>query len=122
MKTKLLQVTASALLCGTLCMGCARTNHSPMPTIDLAVKEKLNAPINCSTAKHDIAILEEERASVAKQILSGARAVIPFSAVAGVITGDEQDRVEVATGVYNDRIDAKIAAIKRKCVAYLGNV
>jgi hypothetical protein len=93
-----------------------------MPTIDPAIKEQLDSPINCETAKVDIATLEKERASVAKQVISGARAIIPFSAAVGVVTGDEQDRLEVASGNYNDRIDAKIAAIKRRCVAYLGEV
>jgi hypothetical protein len=93
-----------------------------MPTIDPKIKEQLDAPIDCTTAKQDIATLEDARASVAKEVISGARAIIPFSAAAGVATGDEQDRAEVATGVYNDRIDAKVAAIKRKCIAYLGEV
>jgi hypothetical protein len=111
-----------AVLVTALALGCARTNHSPMPTIDPKVKEQLEAPIDCSTAKQDVATLEDARASVAKEVVSGARGIIPFTAAAGVVTGDEQDRAEVATGVYNDQIDAKVAAIKRKCVAYLGEV
>ena len=73
-------------------------------------------------SKEDIASLEDARASVAKQVISGVRAVNPFSAAAGVVLGDEQDRLQVASGKYNDKIDAKIAQIKRKCVAYLGEV
>ncbi|MEY4667587.1 MAG: hypothetical protein RL518_286 [Pseudomonadota bacterium] len=122
MTTNLLRCIVPAILITTLGMGCARTNHSPMPTIDPKIKEQLDAPIDCTTAKQDIATLEDARASVAKEVISGARAIIPFSAAAGVATGDEQDRAEVATGVYNDRIDAKVAAIKRKCIAYLGEV
>jgi hypothetical protein len=103
-------------------IGCSRANHSPVPTIDPQVKQQLGAPINCATAKQDIATLEDEKASVAKQVLSGARSIIPFSAAAGIVMGDARDRVEVATGAYNDQIDAKIAQIRRKCVAYLGEV
>ena len=122
MKSRIVRIAAPVLIATTFAVGCARTNNSPMPTINPAIKEQLNSPINCTTAKVDIATLEKERASVAKQVISGARAVIPFSAAAGVVTGDEQDRLDVASGDYNDRIDAKIAAIKRRCVAYLGEV
>jgi hypothetical protein len=76
--------------------------------------------VNCSTARQDIATLEQEKASVAKQIVSGARSVIPFSAAAGIVLGDQQDRMEVATGEYNDKIDAKIAEIRRKCGVAIG--
>ena len=122
MKTNLLRITLPAVLASVCVVGCARTNHSPMPTIDPEVRARLDAPVRCETARQDIAYLEDQKASTAKQVISGARAIIPFSAAAGVVMGDEQDRAEVATGVYNDRIDAKIAAIKRKCVGYLNGV
>jgi len=112
MKINLLRLTVTAIPVGTLAVGCARTNHAPMPTIDPKIKEQREAPIDCSTAKEDVATLEDASASVTKEVFSGARPVIPFSEAAGVITGDEQDRAEVATGVCNDRIDAKIAAVK----------
>jgi|688.fasta_scaffold422208_1 hypothetical protein len=122
MKGPIIRVVIPVIVATTFSAGCARTNNSPMPTIDPALKEQLNSPINCETAKVDIATLEEEKASVAKQVISGARAIIPFSAAVGVVTGDEQDRLDVASGDYNDRIDAKIAAIKRRCIAYLREV
>lgn len=122
MKSSILKISISAIVASTCIVGCARPNNSPMPTIDPAVEEQLKSPITCETAKVDIATLENAKASVAKQVISGARAIIPFSAAAGVVTGDEQDRLDVASGDYNDRIDAKIAAIRRKCVAYLGEV
>lgn len=109
-------ILIGSLLLATVTMtGCNRQNHSPRPTIDDKAKQDLAAPINCSTARRDIATLQDEKASVAKQVVSGARSIIPFSAAAGVVLGDQQDRVEVATGVYNDRIDAKIAEIRSKC-------
>lgn len=95
--------------------GCARKNLSPMPTIDDKAKEDLAAPVNCATARQDIATLQDEKASVAKQVVSGARSVIPFSAAAGLVLGDQRDRMEVASGVYNDKIEAKIAEIRSKC-------
>lgn len=122
MKATLVRVITPLILVSCLSVGCSRPNLSPRPTIDPKVQGDLDAPVNCSTAKQDIATLEDERASVAKQIASGARAINPFSAAAGIVLGDEQDRLEVASGEYNDKIDAKIAQIKRKCVAYLGEV
>lgn len=122
MKSSTARLVITVILALVVTTGCSRTNRSPMPTIDPEVKAKLDAPIDCSTAQQDIASLEDAKASVAKQVISGARAIIPFSAAAGVATGDEQDRAEVATGAYNDRIDAKIAAIRRRCVAYLREV
>jgi hypothetical protein len=71
--------------------------------------------VNCSTANRDIMILEEERASVGKQVLAGVRMVMPISVVAGLLMGDYGDRVHVAAGDYNDDIDAKIALIKKQC-------
>jgi hypothetical protein len=122
MKSILIRVITPLAFVSCLSVGCSRTNHSPVPTIDPQVKQQLEAPINCATAKQDIATLEDERASVAKQIISGARSVIPFSAAAGIVMGDAGDRFEVATGEYNEKIDAKISQIRRKCVAYLGEV
>ncbi len=113
-------LTTSLILITLTATGCARKNHSPMPTIDDQTKKDLAAPVNCATARQDIATLEQEKASVAKQIVSGARSVIPFSAAAGIVMGDQGDRVEVATGVYNDRIDAKITEIRRKCGIAVG--
>lgn len=113
-------VITSLMIITLTSTGCARKNHSPMPTIDDKAKEDLAAPVNCSTARNDIATLEQEKASVAKQIVSGARSVIPFSAAAGIVMGDQRDRVEVATGEYNDKIDAKIAEIRRKCGIVIG--
>lgn len=113
-------MTTSLVLITLTTTGCARKNHSPMPTIDDKAKQDLAAPVNCSTARQDIATLEQEKASVAKQIVSGARSVIPFSAAAGIVLGDQQDRMEVATGEYNDKIDAKIAEIRRKCGVAIG--
>ena len=96
--------------------GCSdRKNISPMPSINSDVKRELDSPVNCQTARSDIKLLEDERASVAKQILSGARSVFPFAAVAGILTGDYSDRVQVATGQYNADLEAKIAQIKKAC-------
>jgi len=122
MNSTLVRIIIPLALVSIFSVGCSRPNRSPVPTIDPEVKKQLDAPINCATAKQDIATLEDEKASVAKQVISGARSIIPFSAAAGIVMGDAGDRIEVATGEYNNKIDAKIAQIRRKCVAYLGEV
>lgn len=92
-----------------------RENYSQMPSIDPAIKANLSAPVDCRSARQDIALLEEERASVGKQILSGVRSIMPIAAVGGILMGDYNDRFEVATGQYNSDIEAKIAQIRRVC-------
>ncbi len=99
-----------------LCVACSqRKDISPRPSISEDSIVSLDKEINCSTARSDIDILENERASVGRQILSGVRSVIPFSAVAAIIMGDYRERVQVATGQYNDDIESKILEIKSSC-------
>ena len=52
---------------------------------------------------------------MAKQVASGVTAVAPAGLVLGVVTGTEDDKLEVATGDYNDQIEKKIAEIKSTC-------
>lgn len=92
-----------------------RENTSPFPSIHPDVKANLAAPVNCRTARQDLLLLEEEKASVGKQILSGVRSIFPIAAVSGILMGDYKDRVEVATGQYNADLEAKIEQIKREC-------
>ena len=92
-----------------------RKNLSPFPSISKEADQELKQPVNCNTAKADIAVLEEEHASVAKRIFSGVRSVFPIAAAAGILLGDYKDRVEVATGKYNDDLEDKINQIKTAC-------
>ena len=85
---------------------------SPQPK---EAKQELAQPVNCATAEGDIRILENEKAHVAEQVASGVTAVAPAGLVLGVVTGTEGDKLEVATGDYNDQIDKKIAEIKAAC-------
>ncbi len=92
-----------------------RENHSPRPTITDAEKASLEKRVDCSTAQQDIATLEEEKASIGRRALAGVRSVIPFSAAAGILMGDFPDRVEVATGTYNEALENKIREIQSVC-------
>ena len=52
-------------------------------------QQDLQKPINCATAEGDIRVLQSEKAHVGQQIISGVTAVVPASAVIGVVTGTE---------------------------------
>ena len=88
--------------------GCARS-------IPEEVKAEMAKPVDCSTAEQDIATLEAEKASTAEQVSAGARSIVPIAAVAGLLRGDTKDRAAVASGKYNEQLDAKIAEISQKC-------
>ncbi len=83
--------------------------------ISQVAKDELAQPVNCDTAEYDIRILEDEKASVLKQIENGVTAVAPAGAVLGILTFTEKEKLEVASGVYNQKIDEKIAEIEREC-------
>jgi len=69
--------------------------------ISRQAKDDLASPVDCSTAQSDIRILEQERASVVKQIENGVTAVAPIGAVIGILTMTEKDKLEVGTHYYN---------------------
>lgn len=85
------------------------------PTISSRGKYAIDKPINCGTASRDIRMLEEEKASLGKQVISGVRMVLPVAAVVGILSGDYGNRAKVTTGKYNRDIEAKIAEIKEAC-------
>ena len=78
-------------------------------------KQEMAQPVNCATAPGDLRALEAEKAHVGKQIASGVTAIVPVSLVVNVVKGTEKEHFKVATGKYNDMIDAKEAEIKRTC-------
>ena len=78
-------------------------------------KEMQQQPINCATAEGDIRVLKNEKAHVAEQIAMGVSAIIPIGLVVGILTRTEGQKIKIATGEYNNKIDQKIAEIKREC-------
>ena len=114
-----LNCVARVLLAGILvssvfaCSG--QKDNSPMPSISEKAEADLHAKVNCATAPQDIKTLEDEHASVGRRLLDGVRSVFPIAAVAGMLTGDYSERVEVASGEYNREIETKIAEIKEIC-------
>jgi len=77
--------------------------------------QSLNQPISCRTAEGDIRVLQSEKVNVAQQVASGVTAIAPAGIVVGALTGTEGTKLTVATGDYNNQIDARIAAIRSQC-------
>ena len=78
-------------------------------------KWHLEKPVDCSAAESDIFILESEKKSLQEQLVHGARSVLPVSMILGMMKGEYEDRLEVATGDYNRDIERKIRKIKDAC-------
>jgi len=104
------QVSWLSLCAFLVVSGCAYTD--PIPD---RAKADIKRPIDCSTAQADIKILEGEKISTSDQAKSGVKMVVPASAARAILHGDYLDRGKVATGEYNDEIDAKIKKIKDTC-------
>ena len=94
---------------------CALVLGAACAPISNQAKEDLAQPVNCATAEGDIRILEHEKAHVAAEAANGVTAIAPAGAVMGIVTGTEGDKLRVATGDYDRKIDKKIAEIKRTC-------
>ena len=103
-----LSLTGMALAVG-LISGCAMQQAQ--------VEQNLYDPgrIDCRTAYGDLRVLQSEKADLAQRVVEGATAVYPAGAVMGVLTGTEGTKISVATGDYNQMIDDRMAAIRRKC-------
>ncbi len=83
--------------------------------ISKEAKQEMSQPVNCTTAEGDIRVLEGEKAHVGKQVANGVTAIAPAGLVLGLVTGTEGEKLQVASGEYDKKIDAKIAEIKSTC-------
>jgi len=74
-------------------------------------------PVDCSTAREDIATLEGEKQATNDKAVGGVLAFTPIGLVANVATGgDKMDEEEkLSHEEYNKRIDERIAQIKEAC-------
>jgi hypothetical protein len=105
MKTVLL--VCAVLLVGPT--GCAMQQKKVTASLQNA------GPVDCSTAKGDLRVLQSEKANVAERIVEGVTAIYPAGAVLGIVTGTETTKVKVALGDYDQMIDNRIAQIKSTC-------
>jgi hypothetical protein len=94
-----------------LISGCS--TQAPAP--EKQVQANLAKPIDCSTAAADIKTLTSEKARTSQEIEDGASSIIPIGAVAHMLGGSEKEGLEIGTGEYNKKLDAKISEIKTQC-------
>ncbi len=95
----------------TLFAGCAANAPAPEKTVQANLKKT----VDCSTAPADIKTLASEKARTSQEIEDGAGSIIPIGAVAHLFGGSESQSIEIGTGEYNKKLDAKIADIKKQC-------
>jgi hypothetical protein len=91
--------------------GCS--SRAPAP--EKQVQASLEKPIDCSSAQAGIQALDSEKARTSREIEAGASSIIPIGAVAHLFGGSEKESLEIGTGEYNKKLDAKIAEIKQQC-------
>ena len=63
----------------------------------------------------DIKTLTSEKARTSQEVEDGASSIIPIGAVAHLFGGSESQSIEIGTGEYNKKLDAKISEIKQQC-------
>ena len=74
-----------------------------------------SAPVDCSTAKEDLAHLKHEKKSTVERIGHGVTSILPIGLVVHAVKGTEGQSLKMASGDYNDKIDARIAQIQKAC-------
>lgn len=72
-------------------------------------------PVNCATAEADLVTLQEEKVSAAGRTSAGVRSIVPIGLVGGLVTGTAGTKARVASGKYNEMIDARILQIEQTC-------
>ena len=71
--------------------------------------------VNCDTAQEDIAKLQAEKKSTTEQMEKGVTSIMPSTAVLHMVTGTQEESEEIASGEYNEKIDAHISKVKSTC-------
>ena len=99
---------ASLLVFGSL-GGCALRQKEVMKEASTAV------PVDCRYAEGDLRILQNEKAYLVERAAEGFTAVTPAGAILGVLTGTELTKLEVAIGVYDQKLDERIYQIRTTC-------
>jgi len=106
-----MKVFTSTVFFLALISGCS----SQAPAPEAQVQANLAKPVNCSTAAADIKTLTSEKARTSQEIENGASSIIPVGAVAHMFGGSEKESLEIGTGEYNKKLDAKISEIRTQC-------
>ena len=106
MKSYLFAIVVLALISGC-------STQAPAP--EAQVQSNLAKPVDCSTAAADIKTLTTEKARTSQEIEDGASSIVPVGAVAHLFGGSEKESLEIGTGEYNKKLDAKISEIQKQC-------
>jgi hypothetical protein len=94
-----------------LIAGCS--SNTPAP--EKEVQASLDKSVDCSTAAADIKTLTAEKVRTSQEVEAGVGSIIPIGAVAHMFGGSEKESLEIGTGDYNKKLDAKIAEIQQDC-------
>ncbi|MFA3918593.1 hypothetical protein [Ruegeria hyattellae] len=79
------------------------------------LKNPSTKPVNCATAEGDLRALNSEQKYAQSQELISATAITPAGALLGIATDTENEKLEILTGDYQNKLDTRIAEIKAKC-------
>lgn len=71
--------------------------------------------IDCAEAESDIAALERARPGTLRALRAVGSTITAGGLIYGVATDDIDDRGDIASGRYGERIDARIALIRETC-------
>lgn len=72
-------------------------------------------PVNCATAEGDLRAIAAEKKHAQDQQVESVAAITPAGALLGLITGEEQKRLQMLSGDYVEKLDERAAEIKSKC-------
>ena len=97
------------------CFALATLIASPAFAQSNDVSDIENAPVNCETAEQDLQVLAEAKVDANNQVAKGVSAITPGGAVLGILTGTEDEKLDMLSGDYIEKIDQKTAEIKATC-------
>ena len=109
-----MKTTASRKLAHTALAAIVSTTFVGAASIAQA-DDPMSHPVNCATAEGDLRVLDSEKQHAQEQQLKGATAITPAGAALGIITGTENEKLEMLPGDYIKKIDARIAETKQQC-------
>ncbi len=79
------------------------------------VEEIENSPVNCETAEQDLQLLAAERERAENSTATSLTALSPVGAMIGMAKGTQDEKLEILSGDYIEKIDQKTAEIKATC-------
>jgi len=103
MQTRILALATSSLLALGISGACSADQQSS---------------VDCSTAQQDISHLQHEKKSTDERKMKGVFAIMPIGIVVNVATGGDKKmdpNKKMQIDEYNQKIDERIAEIKKNC-------